>query len=327
MKAIAIIGLLAVVTSLYFMSMPTHDNSGFEAFIAEFQKSYNTEDEYNYRRAVFESNVDMINRENAKGHTYTLGVNQFADLTLDEFKSMLGYIPVKEHNNLSVNGPVVPKSDETIDWKEKGDVNDVRNQGACGSCWAFSAVAALEGAYAIKNGALKQFSEQQLVDCDTTSSGCNGGEMFWAFQYYEKHGACFRENYLYTGYDGQCKASDCESDSPKISSYVLIEKNDPTIIHTNLAKTPLSLGVAAGNSIWQFYSGGVVSESSESACGHRLDHGVLMAGYHADEDAWQIKNSWGTGWGRSGYIYIQDNHMKDTYGICGVNMEISYPVY
>ena len=244
MKAVAIIGLLAVVTSLYFMSMSTHDNSGFETFISEYQKSYNTEDEYNYRRSIFESNVDKINRENAKGHSYTLGVNQFADLTLDEFRSRLGYIPMKEHNDLSVNGPVVPKSDETIDWQKKGAVNPPRDQGACGSCWAFSAVAALEGAYFLENEKLVKFSEQQLVDCDTTSSGCGGGEMFWAFQYYEKHGACFRENYKYTATDGTCKASACESDSPKISSYSLIEENNPTKIHTELAKAPLSLGVA-----------------------------------------------------------------------------------
>ena len=315
MKAIAVIGLIAIMTSLYLISMPSHDNSEFEIFIAEFQKSYNTEDEYNYRKAVYESNVEFITKENAKDHTYKLGVNQFADMTLDEFKTMLRYIPMSKHDDLSVTGPTVPKSDKTIDWVAAGAVNPVQDQGACGSCWAFSAAGALEGAYEIKYGKLVKFSEQQLVDCDPQSSGCSGGEMFWAFDYYKDHGACFEENYEYSGYDLDCEASSCESDSPKISKHELIEDNDPTLIHTYLAKAPLSLGISASSSVFQFYRSGVITESSESACGYDLDHGVLLVGYDADKDAWKIKNSWSEYWGMDGYVYVQDNHMKNTYGV------------
>jgi C1A family cysteine protease len=328
MKTISIIGMLAVVASLYIMNMDTHEYSEFASFMAVHQKSYNTEDEYNYRRAIFEMNLDLIETENSKGHSYTLGINQFADWTLEEFKAILGYRQMSDHSNLSVTGTRVPKSDENIDWTVDGAVGPVQNQGSCGSCWAFSAVAALEGAYQIQKGELLKFSEQQLVDCDNNSSGCAGGEMFLAFEfYYQENGTCLESDYGYKAKDGKCKADKWKTTYGPTSDYNLVEHNDPSEIHTELMKAPHSLGIAAGNTIWMFYKWGVVSVKDEGTCGHSLDHGVLLSGYHASSDAWEIRNSWGTSWGENGYIRIEDNHKKESYGVCGVNMEISRPIF
>lgn len=293
-------------------------------FLAKYRKSYTSVNEYEFRKAIFEKSQKIIDEENAKGQSFTLAMNQFGDWTDEEYRSILGYMRTRPHVKPANWGMEVPKSDETIDWVAKGAVSAIKNQGSCGSCWTFSAVGALEGAHAIAgNGDIQQFAEQQLVDCSKNGNyGCNGGEMYNAFAWYKTHGACFEESYKYTAKNQQCADSKCANDSKPISSYNLIEKNDPSIIHAELKHAPHSLGVEAGNSIFRYYSSGVIKSDS---CGHNLDHGVLLVGYDAERDAWKIKNSWGTSYGEKGYVYVADNH-KVSYGYCGVNMEISRPI-
>ena len=275
MKSIALIALLAVGAVIYLSS--SNDNAEFENFLATYNKGYNSVSEYEMRKAIFEDNLNYINQMNSENHSFTLGMNEFGDLTLEEFKARLGYKPSKPTVEPVNTGRIVPSAHETVDWSKH--VNKVKNQGSCGSCWAFSAVAALESAHSIAGHGLRDLSEQQLVDCDPKSHGCNGGEMFYAFEYYEKHGACFAENYPYNAKDQTCKASQCEKDTAPIKSHELIMKNDPNIIYEHLELAPLSLGVAAGNRAWSFYRSGVVDE--KSGCGTNLDHGVLLAGYDA----------------------------------------------
>lgn len=326
MKTIAVISILLAVSAVYFMNSSTSPNAEFEEYIGKYAKNYVTLEEYNFRKSIFDSNMEYVRRENAKGHSYILGATQFADWTLEEFKSILGYKPMRPFRELNGEEETILGDYESIDWNQAGDVSAVPNQGSCGSCWAFSAVAALESAHAVHGDGLFKFSEQQLVDCDPQSNGCNGGEMYYAFQYYEQHGACLEKNYKYTARDGTCKDSTCDTDSSSISSYVLIQDNDPSEIHDNLQYGPHSIGVAAGSIVWQLYFGGVVHESEEFICGHNLDHGVLLTGYNSENQSWAIRNSWGTGWGDHGYIHIYDNNKKNSYGVCGVNMEISRPV-
>lgn len=316
--------IFVVVASVYVMNSLCESNTEFEGYIATYKRNYNTESEYNYRKAIFQQNKDLIEAENAKGHSYTLAVNQFADLTLEEFKAMQGLTP-RDSTYTRPKGQATfsEVNHDSIDWTTLGDVTPVRNQASCGSCWAFSAVAAMESANAVAGKGLIDLSEQQLVDCDKKSSGCRGGEMFNAFQYYQKNGACSRESYPYTARDGTCKDKTCTVVIPPISSYILVEKDNSDLIHSNLAAAPLSLGICAGNTVWQFYSSGVVDSKS---CGSRLDHGVLLVGYCSVADAWKVKNSWGTGWGEKGFIRIKDDHGTNTAGICGINEEISRPI-
>lgn len=301
-------------------------DSEYEAYLASYGKSYNSVSEFEYRKSIFYAAKEFIEAENAKGNSYTLGLNKFADWTLEEFKQLLGYRG-DSHCIDTAYEKVEAKADETIDWEAKGAVSHVKNQGSCGSCWTFSAVGSLEGAHAIASGfptPVQEFSEQQLVDCaDNGNYGCNGGEMYLAFEWYQSHGACFEEDYPYTARDGTCKDSSCSSDSAPISDSVCYVNNDPSRIHSELEHGPLALGVAAGNQYFMYYKSGVLDNEN---CSGGLDHGVLLAGYIAERDAWKVKNSWGPDWGESGYIYLKDNHKAGTPGVCGVNEEISRPI-
>ena len=157
-------------------------NSLYQHFLAEHGKSVNNEEEYQMRLKIFENNLKKIDEFNSKNNSYQLGVNKFADMTEAEYRKMLGYISTKSNQTSSPSGVVVANA---IDWRTRGAVNGVQNQGNCGSCWAFSAAAAFEGAFFLKNGTLVKFSEQQLVDCSSKfgNLGCNGGLMDSAFNY------------------------------------------------------------------------------------------------------------------------------------------------
>jgi len=327
MKTLSIIAILAIVATVFVTYSGSSYNS-FELFLAEHKKNYNSVNEYEFRKAVFEENQQVIDMHNTEGHSFTLAMNKFGDLTLEEFKNMLGYTPSKKHVAPKNYGMQVAKSDETTDWEAEGKVSPIKNQGSCGSCWAFSAVGALEAAHAIAgNSDIQEFSEQQLVDCSKTryNSGCNGGEMFSAFEWYQDHTACTEDDYPYHARDETCVDSGCSTSGTgagNVASHNLFEKDDPSILHAEIKHAPHSLGISAGNDYFRFYSDG---ELDAEACPHSLDHGVLLVGYIAERDAWKVKNSWGTSWGESGYIYIKDNH-KVSPGICGVNMEISRPI-
>lgn len=252
-------------------------------------------------------------------------MNKFGDWTQEEKLRIMGFKASTSRQSLPANyGKTVRKADASIDWTAKGVVSPVKDQSHCGSCWAFSAVGALESAFAIRCDGPKtvqQFSEQQLVDCETDDQGCNGGEMYHAFNYYKSHGACFEEHYPYEGTDNACRSTSCETDTQHISAYNLITNNDPEEIYQNLVWGPHSIGVKADSDVFMYFSSGVIDDDS---CGTEMNHGVLLTGYIASTDAWKIKNSWGADWGENGYVYIKDNHTVSP-GICGVNQEISRP--
>jgi C1A family cysteine protease len=294
----------------------------------QHSKSYDTPDEFHFRYGVWKSNFNYIYQHNLNHtRTHTLGMNPFGDLTNEEFVARFnGYVPrsrdfLRSKNTAKLNVGSLPSS---VDWRTKGAVTAVKNQGQCGSCWSFSTTGAVEGIHAIKTGTLVSLSEQQLMDCSTAegNQGCNGGEMDDAFEYIIKNGGiCSESSYPYEGYDDTCRSSSCQSVA-SIKGYTDVTVNDPSALEAAVAQQPVSIAVDAAGMDWQFYSGGVLSDS----CGTSLDHGVLAVGYGSDsgQDYWIVKNSWGSDWGESGYIRLLRSSASGP-GECGIQMDASYP--
>jgi len=220
---------------------------------------------------------------------------------------------------------------DSVDWVAKGAVTPVKNQGSCGSCWAFSAISSLESAYFLKYGELKSFSEQELVSCETDCYGCRGGIMNSAFDWIKAHGGvCAENDYPYvsgtTGSNGFCKLSRCAPD-PRSSpiGYVEVEHDEESLKRA-AAQQPVSVAIEADEYAFQFYSHGVLT----GECGDKDDHGVVVVGYGNLDgiDYWKVRNSWGSSWGMDGYVLIQrGKQVPNDDGECGILIDPVYPVF
>eukprot|EP00350_Pseudokeronopsis_sp_OXSARD2_P002845 CAMPEP_0170547334 /NCGR_PEP_ID=MMETSP0211-20121228/5716_1 /TAXON_ID=311385 /ORGANISM="Pseudokeronopsis sp., Strain OXSARD2" /LENGTH=233 /DNA_ID=CAMNT_0010852309 /DNA_START=188 /DNA_END=885 /DNA_ORIENTATION=- len=201
----------------------------------------------------------------------------------------------------------------SVDWVSKGAVTHVKDQGRCGSCWAFSTTGALEGVHYQHSGKLYSFSEQQLVDCETHSHGCNGGSFTRAFQYAESHKMTLEDDYRYTGKDGSCHSSKYKG-YYSISSYTNVKSGSESALVSSIDKGPTSVAVQANQYAFENYSGGII----DSGCGSRTDHAILAVGYGSSNghNYYKVKNSWGTHWGEKGYARIGRN--GNGAGICGI---------
>ncbi|KAH6770204.1 senescence-associated gene 12 protein [Perilla frutescens var. hirtella] len=301
-----------------------------EKWMVENGRVYKDDAEKAKRFLIFKDNVEYIEWFNeADAQPYNLAVNKFADLTNAEFQSSRnGYKvgshpkPPKASSFRYANVTAVPSS---IDWRKKGAVTAVKDQGQCGCCWAFSAVAATEGINQLTTGNLISLSEQELVDCDTSEDqGCNGGLMDYAFQYIiSNKGLTTESNYPYEGVDGTCNTKKASSDAAKITGYEDVPANSESGLLKAVANQPVSVAIDASGSDFQFYSSGVFT----GQCGTELDHGVTAVGYGKTSDGtkyWLVKNSWGTSWGENGYIRMERD-IGAAEGICGIAMEASYP--
>jgi C1A family cysteine protease len=325
----------------------------FMDFVATHQRSYYNSWEFENRYQIFKDNYQRIADHNLNSEYigFTMKMNQFGDLTLEEFKEKyLGYNPSLRRNHRQnrsdshrtrhhakpsfeslFDNEVNDDHFENFSWFEKGRVQAVKNQGSCGSCWAFSAIGSTESAVAIaSDSAPPNLSEQQLVDCSTTqgNEGCNGGLMDLAFTYEEEHTMCSETQYPYRGVDAKCHETDCSEASFKIVDFVDVTPNSKAAMLEAVTQQPVSIAVDAGSLAWQFYFGGVV----RYACGTSLDHGVLAVGYgfqeskvFGDTDYWLVKNSWGSSWGEKGFIRIKADENKNG-GTCGLLAQASYPV-
>mmetsp|Transcript_4463 Transcript_4463/g.7192 ORF Transcript_4463/g.7192 Transcript_4463/m.7192 type:complete len:369 (+) Transcript_4463:37-1143(+) len=325
-----------------------------EAFVAwKSQHGKNYEGtEHDSRFSVFKANVDFINEHNRlyeEGkETFYMAVNAFADLTAEEFKkTRLGYNP--ELKPVRSSGPgghgskCTHRNNETappkhVDWRTKGAVSEVKNQGQCGSCWSFSTTGAVEGSWKVSGHPLVSLSEEELVQCDTRSDqGCNGGLMDNAYEWIINNGGITSETvYPYisgNGTTGICNQVHLRSSVAKISDWCDLNKGDEHDLELALAQQPIAVAIEADQTSFQFYHGGVLPAIK---CGTKLDHGVLAVGYGYSRrhkmHYWIVKNSWGATWGRKGYILLEKDpkarkgHKVPKHSTCGIANAASYPV-
>jgi len=319
MKTILVIALLFVAG---FASITTADqmSSMWEAWKAQHGKTYSALEE-TARFGIFSHNYKKIQQFNAENDTPQLAVNKFADLTASEFKSLHSSCGFYESNEEKVAANTqyfgygaLPAS---VDWRAKGAVTPVKNQGQCGSCWTFSTTGVLEGWNFIKNGELLSFSEQQIVDCDTdTNQGCDGGWPYLAIEYAAQNGLETESEYPYTAQDGTCRYKSSEAHKVN-NNYTFVTANSTAQLKSALVSSPVSVLIEADQDVFQFYKSGVIKLN----CGANLDHAVLAVGYHkvGPLEAFIVKNSWGTDWGEDGYVHIWDSQaVNGGQGVCGI---------
>lgn len=303
----------------------------FAAFIAKFEKTYETDEEREQRFWVFAANMEDVVAKNAAlaaaGKDQVHGITKFSDMTQGEFAAkMLNPMIGKAAVNMStpVAVPAKKATSSTFDWRDSDVVTAVKNQGYCGSCWAHSAVETIESQYAIAGGSLTSLSVQQVVSCDTVDQGCNGGWYYTAWDDYVKGngGLNTESNYPYDTATFYGSASSCDSSlessvvsGTKTKSYswattpcssFSCNNQDEDTLKDNLASYgPIS--IACDASEWSSYTSGVMTSSSCSSSAFKLDHAIQLVGYNADASTpyWIVRNSWDTTWGNDGYIYLE----------------------
>lgn len=301
--------------------VPNDVQIAFNTWTTKFSRTYSSPEEKNYRLQIFYKNLRKIQEANQANSSFKLALNKFSDMSLKEFKTKYTGLAYRLRNRNEVDLESLNNPTE-IDWRTKGAVNPVKDQGRCGSCWAFSAIAATEGRYQIAKGNLLSLSEQQLVDCSTSygNHGCNGGLMDNAFRYIKDHGIEAESDYPYKAQDMKCQAVGGKK-AASISSHADIKRNKCSALETAVAAGPTSVAIDASDIM--FYSTGVF----DSRCGTQLNHGVTAVGYgfEGGKDFWIVRNSWGANWGEKGYIRMVKTTKTDA-GICGICMMASYPI-
>eukprot|EP00933_Yihiella_yeosuensis_P054255 TRINITY_DN5264_c3_g1_i1.p1 TRINITY_DN5264_c3_g1~~TRINITY_DN5264_c3_g1_i1.p1 ORF type:complete len:361 (+),score=67.87 TRINITY_DN5264_c3_g1_i1:95-1177(+) len=310
----------------------------FEQFQKDFNKSYDSESEKEGRFVNFVATYKRVMEHNSlKNTSFKMAITKFADLSRDEFTSRhtglrqrsKPFEGLKKLGTHKYSGKELPRS---VDWVKEGAVTRVRNQGDCGSCWTFSTIGAIEGAWAVETGNLIEFSEQQLLDCARDkheyNSGCNGGDQDAVFEYYfmrEEAPVCTQKSYPYTGKSVKslkhCNVDNCEVGIPSggIVGYKDVDRDEKAIMEA-LTKAPLAVSMDADSDHISNYDHGVLTKH----CGHKLDHAVLLVGYGTNDDGidyWKLKNSWGKDWGEDGYFRIVRSS-KHGPGKCGVRKEV-----
>ncbi|KAK1187986.1 CATS protein, partial [Pygoscelis papua] len=354
MKLLASIAFLAALAVALGHPDPALDWH-WQLWKKTYGKEYRHEKEEGVRRATWERNLRLVmlhNLEHSLGlHSYELGMNHLGDMTSEEVAALLTGLNVAPRPNRTSTYRPQPggKVPDTVDWREKGCVTDVKNQvrklplclfvsrsrawsehlwgfcqGACGSCWAFSAVGALEAQVKLKTGKLVSLSTQNLVDCSMMygNKGCSGGFMTSAFQYIiDNQGIDSDDSYPYTAQNGTCRYN-ASTRAATCSKYVELPYADEAALKDAVANIgPVSVAIDATQPTFFLYRSGVYDDPR---CTQEVNHGVLVIGYGTlnDKDYWLVKNSWGVRFGDEGYIRMSRNHANH----CGIASYASYPL-
>lgn len=319
---IAVLLLAVVVVSARY-------ESEWEGFKAAYRKTYSSDDEEALRQAIFANNFDEVKQHNYEYSlgltTFTMAINHLSDLTFEEVEEQYMGVNYADNNvtyeesNAVVDAEDLPAS---VDWRKEGVVTPVKNQGRCGSCWAFSVTGAIEGIMAIVNGPLVSLSEQNLIDCSHSYGcyGCNGCWPEHAFQYViANKGIDTERSYPYQGVNHNCRY-DAENRGAEISSYTMLPTNNEMTLTAAIVKQPVSITIQATRKFMQYHKGIFF----DATCNNRLNHAVLAVGY--DEDPlgkyYIVKNQWGTTWGLSGYVWMARGRMNN----CGVATHAIVPL-
>jgi len=289
--------------------------------VAQYGKVYASDAEYSKRLGIFEENIEIAKVLDEADEMAEYGITKFMDLSREEFREK--YL-LKNFTSPKIRGesyPVLPKAKApesypyNFDWRNSGVVTGVYDQGACGSCWAFSTTEQIESMWARAGHGLLNLAMQQLVDCDTMSNGCNGGNPPNAYQYVMEAGGIDSYGaYPYTGANGACRFNP-GAVAARVTNwgYITTVDNEEDMLAWTYTYGPPSICVDATE--WQYYRGGIVS----TGCGNSLDHCVQITGWiTSGSTAWTVRNSWGTDWGESGYIYLL--YGQDT---CGIGQEVT----
>ncbi|KAL9976055.1 hypothetical protein ACROYT_G013290 [Oculina patagonica] len=297
----------------------------WQAWKSFYGKTYESDVSDNLHFTVWKNNLELIRKHNSEGHTYTLTMNQFGDLTVDEYRSLIlgrgSHFPEETKQGSSFLHRSVETLPPTVDWRTKGYVTPVKNQGQLGPSWAFGATGSLEGQHFKKTGNLTSLSERNLADC----CKCNlnyANQMDCAFMCIKKEGGIDTE----AGYPYPCHKSCCFDKAyvgATCTGYVDIEQGSESALQSAVAEVgPISVLIDAGQASFQFYHAGVYNEPSCTSS--QLDHAVLVVGYgtYQGQDYWLVKNSWGSSWGMEGYIMMSRNKNNQ----CGIATSASYPL-
>ena len=345
MKALIGVTLLAALGAVYYSTMTSEYDleemyrSEFMSFVTSYDRSYADEGEMNMRYELFKNALDEINAHNAEGHTWTMGVTKFADWTEEEKQAVLGFNGSGKYRDSAKHiwrGAPISDS-QPIDWRDtEHAVTEVKDQGSCGSCWAFSAVAAMEHLNWWWNDEWDQLSEQQLIDCSHNmgNDGCEGGEMLGAFEYYANDDvdrpniaqpAAFDEEYQYHAKNEVCNHDIIDFSATHmggISHHVLLDIDTTgELAKQAIQYRVMSVGVNANR--WFLYRKGIITNDVFDENRQWLNHGVAMVGYGEEDgvEYFLLKNSWGKRWGEDGYLRVGINDQS------GVTQELSFPEY
>jgi len=334
MKAVIFCALFFIV-SAWASNITPETRLLFTNWVRDQSKHYATTAESEARLAIFSQNLQKIDAHNqlaAQGlSTYTMGLTKWADLTADEYRQMVrrsGYqASLLSNSNATIySAPAdVSALPASVDWRTKGVVAGIKDQGQCGSCWSFSATGSMEGAHALSTGTLVSLSEQNLVDCvENGQYTCDtGGVMQDGFQWVIDNGGIDSEaQYPYCACSGNaCKFSKAKVVAT-IKSYQNVQQGSESALQSAAASQPgVSVAIDASHDSFQLYTSGVYNEPQCSQT--MLDHGVLVVGYgtSSSKDYWLVKNSWGTSWGMQGYIMMSRNKNNQ----CGIATDASFP--
>lgn len=329
-RVIAFFALVVLATAMSTKNFDQNLDNEWLQYKKFYNKTYLYEEELK-RRAIWEYHVNYIRIHNLEAdrgvHSFWLGMNVYGDMTNEEFVRTMNTYKSKmafKNNGSTYLPPSHVTLPDSVDWRLKGYVTPIKDQGSCGSCWAFSATGSLEGQHFKKTGKLVSLSEQNLVDCATSegNQGCEGGFMDLAFEYIIKNkGIDTEESYPYEARDGNCRF-DPGNVGATCSGYTYIKSMSESALQSAVAtEGPVSVAIDASSISFQLYRNGVYSSKTCSQV--VLNHGVLAVGYGTENslDYWIVKNSWGTTWGDKGYIKMSRNNNNN----CGIATAACFP--